>query len=54
MHSMRTQPTTAEQGGGGNRLPAPSRNDLRSYNHHPAVEGALPLAGATPLTLCIK
>ena len=33
-----------------NRLPAPSRNDFRSYNPQPAVEGAPPVAGARPWT----
>ena len=34
-----------------NRLPAPRRNDYRSLNRQPAVEGALPVAGARPWTL---
>lgn len=32
------------------RLPAPSRNDFRSYNHKPQVDGAPPVGAARPQT----
>jgi hypothetical protein len=36
------------------RLPAPSRNDFRSYNHQPQVDGAPPVGAARPQTLAQK
>jgi hypothetical protein len=32
------------------RLPAPSRNDFRSYNHKPQVDGAPPVGASRPQT----
>ena len=38
----------------GKRLPASSRNDFRSYNHKPQVDGAPSVGAARPQTFCIE